>query len=150
MIRSFATAIGMLVAAASHVYAGPAGEIRRLTSDPSASCAMRSIAPEVLVTIWYAAAPDVIEHEVTIGPPSGKPLFDAGSVALNAAFTPGEDQRRVVLWHATAHRGCSGSPRKQWRRQDDRCRCGVVAGLHGGSALCIERSRAGHRPHIGL
>lgn len=98
MIRSFATGIGMLVVvAASHVDAGPVGEIHRVTSDPSASLRDAEHRPEVRVTIWYPAAPDAVEHEVTIGPPGSKPLFDTGSVALNATFAPGEDRRPVVL-----------------------------------------------------
>jgi len=39
----------MLVAAASHVYAGPVSEIRRLTSDPSASVRDAEHRPEVRV-----------------------------------------------------------------------------------------------------
>lgn len=97
MIRSLAAAIGMIVLAASHGYAGAVGEIHRVTSDPSASLRDVEHRPEIRMTIWYPAAPDVAEHEVTIGPPGREPLFDVGSVAPDAAFEPGEDRRPVVL-----------------------------------------------------
>jgi predicted dienelactone hydrolase len=97
VIRSFITVLGLLVVlAASHARAAPVGEIHLVTTDASASLRDAQHRPEVRVTIWYPAAADATEHEVTIGPP-GQPRYDVGSDAPGAAFAPGQDQRPVVL-----------------------------------------------------
>ncbi len=97
VIRSLMATIGIFVMiAAGSAHAGPVGEIHRVTSDSTASLRDAEHRAEVRVTIWYPATQDAIEHDVTIGPP-GKPLFDVGAVAPNAAFAPGEERRPVIL-----------------------------------------------------
>lgn len=86
----------LALVAAGHVHAAPVGETHRLTSDPTASLRDAMHRPEVRITIWYPAAPDAIEHNVTIGP-LGKPLRDIGSAAPDPAFAPDSGRRPVIL-----------------------------------------------------
>jgi predicted dienelactone hydrolase len=86
----------LAMVAVGQVHAAPVGETHRLTTDPTASLRDAVHRPEVRITIWYPAAPDAIEHNVTIGPP-GKPLRDIGSVAADAAFAPDSGRRPVIL-----------------------------------------------------
>jgi predicted dienelactone hydrolase len=97
LIRSLIAGIGIVIAVAGgNAHAAPVGEMHLVTTDASASLRDAEHRPEVRVTIWYPAAPDATEQKVTIGPP-GKPSFDVGSDAPDAAFAPGQDRRPVVL-----------------------------------------------------
>ncbi len=86
----------LAVVGTGHAQAGPVGEIHRLAPDATASLRDAAHRPEVRVTIWYPAAPNAIEQKITIGAP-GKPLFDVGAAAPDAAFAPGEQRRAVIL-----------------------------------------------------
>jgi len=97
LIKSFVAGVGMLaMVAAGRAQAAPVGETHPVTSDATASLRNADHRSDVRVTIWYPAAPDAIEHNVSIGPP-GKPLRDIGSVAPDAAFAPDDGRRPVIL-----------------------------------------------------
>jgi predicted dienelactone hydrolase len=75
--------------------AAPAGEIHRVTTENTASLRDAQHRSELRITVWYPAA-DAVESPLVIGPP-GRPLFDVGSVAPNAAFAGDGAQRPVIL-----------------------------------------------------
>src|SRR5471032_2851629 len=71
--------------AAGTSFAGPVGEMHRVTADPTASLRDAQHGPDLRVTVWYPAAADAVERDITIGPPD-EPLRRVGSVAPGAAF----------------------------------------------------------------
>jgi len=98
MAKVFRAGVGILVLlAAGKSLAGPVGEMHRVTADPTASLRDAEHRPELRITVWYPAATDAIERNVAIGPP-GKPLFDVGSVAPDAAFASAAGRRPVILY----------------------------------------------------
>jgi predicted dienelactone hydrolase len=97
VLRSLMARIGIFVIlAAAQAHAGPVGETHRLPSDPTASLRDAAHRSELRVVVWYPAAADAVEQDLTIGPPA-KPMFDVGSVAPDAAFAPDSNQLPVIL-----------------------------------------------------
>lgn len=74
----------------------PVGEIHRLATERTASLRDAQHRSELRITVWYPAAADAVESPLVIGPP-GRPLFDVGAVAPNAAFAEDSLQRPVIL-----------------------------------------------------
>jgi predicted dienelactone hydrolase len=96
-VRGFLAGIGILAfLATAKADATPVGEIHRVTSVPTAGLRDAESRTELRVTIWYPAAADTTERDVAIGPP-GKPLFDVGRAAPDAALAPDGGRRPVIL-----------------------------------------------------
>lgn len=86
----------LAILAAGIAHAAPVGEIHRVTFSPTANLRDAEHRSELRITVWYPAAPDAVEHAITIGPPD-KPLFDVGTVAPDAAFAPEDGRLPVIL-----------------------------------------------------
>jgi len=91
-----AVALLVLVAAGAS-FAGPVGEMHRVTADPTASLRDEQHGSELRITVWYPAAADAVERDIAIGPP-GEPLRKVGSVAPGAAFASDTERRPVILF----------------------------------------------------
>jgi predicted dienelactone hydrolase len=76
--------------------AAPVGEIHRQATERTASLRDAKHQSELRITVWYPAAADAVESPLAIGPP-GRPLFDVGAVAPNAAVAAGGAQLPVIL-----------------------------------------------------
>lgn len=94
LLRAAGALLVVLTAALAH--GATVGETHRVTSDATASLRDAEQRSALRITVWYPAAPDAVEHDIAIGPPSN-PLFEVGSVAPDAAFAPGDDRRPVIL-----------------------------------------------------
>jgi predicted dienelactone hydrolase len=97
MKHFLAVAVGMLgVLVAASAQAGPVGETHRVTSEPTASLRDAKHRSELRITVWYPAAADAVEQPLVVGPP-GRPLFEIGAVAPDAAFAADGARRPVIL-----------------------------------------------------
>lgn len=81
------------------------GEQHRLIARPGAELRDAAGRPEMRVTIWYPAAPGGTITSIDIGPP-GDPLFELGSVAMDAPFRDDRKHPLILLSH-----GFGGSAR---------------------------------------
>jgi predicted dienelactone hydrolase len=96
-MRGLLAGIGIFASlATAKADATPVGEMHRVTSVPTAGLRDAESRTELRVTIWYPAAADTTERDVAIGPP-GKPLFDVGRAAPDAALAPDGGRRPVIL-----------------------------------------------------
>jgi predicted dienelactone hydrolase len=88
---------GMLgLLSATQVCAEPVGETHRATSEKTASLRDAGHRDQLRITVWYPAAADAVERPLAVGPPE-RPLYNIGSVALNAAFAAERTQWPVIL-----------------------------------------------------
>src|SRR5471032_496383 len=89
-------ALFVLVAAGT-TFAGPVGEMHRVTADPTASLRDAQQRTELRVTVWYPAVADAVERDIVVGAP-GEAIFRVGSVAPDAAFASDTERRPVILF----------------------------------------------------
>jgi predicted dienelactone hydrolase len=83
--------------AAGTTFAGPVGEMHRVTADPTASLRDAQQRTELRVTVWYPAVADAVERDIVVGAP-GEAIFRVGSVAPDAAFASDTERRPVILF----------------------------------------------------
>jgi len=86
-----------LTLASTGVAAEPkVGELHRVISDPAAAVRDPGHDTHERMTVWYPAAADAQEQPVVSGPP-GKPLFDGGRAASDAAWRDGATRYPIIL-----------------------------------------------------
>jgi predicted dienelactone hydrolase len=90
--------VGVMLLGARPAISAPVGEIHRVTSEPTAALRDAQHRDEIRITVWYPAAADAVETPLLIGPPD-KPLFNIGSVALDAAFADHRQRPVILLSH---------------------------------------------------
>jgi len=86
--------LGLL--SATQVCAEPVGETHRVTSEKTASLRDAEHRDQLRITVWYPAAADAVERPLVVGPPE-RPLFNIGSVAVDAAFAADGTRWPVIL-----------------------------------------------------
>ena len=78
--------------------ADPVGETHRLTIEKTAVLRDAERRDQLRVTVWYPATKGSVEQPLVIGPPD-KPLFEVGSVALDAPFADSGSRPILLLSH---------------------------------------------------
>jgi predicted dienelactone hydrolase len=96
MLRRIALGAAASVLLASAAAAGTVGELHRVAMEPTAGLRDARHRTDLRLTIWYPAAADAVEQPVVIGPP-GRPLFEAGAAAPDAAFAADGKRHPIVL-----------------------------------------------------
>lgn len=74
------------------------GQRQLVTTEPTARLRDAQHRDSLRITMWYPAASDAVERPLLIGPP-GKPLFDVGMVAPDAAFDSDRPHPLILLSH---------------------------------------------------
>jgi predicted dienelactone hydrolase len=87
----------LVLLAAGTSFAGSVGEMHRVTADPTASLRDAQQRSKLRITVWYPAAADAVEREITVGSP-GAAIFRVGSAAPDAAFASDVGPRPVILF----------------------------------------------------
>lgn len=77
-------------------HADPVGETHRVTTEKTAVLRDAERRDQLRVTIWYPASKDSVEQPLVIGPPD-KPLFEVGSIALDAPFADSGSRPILLL-----------------------------------------------------
>jgi predicted dienelactone hydrolase len=101
-LTAIAVAASTLAGAAA---AGPVGERHLAATEATAALRDAEHRNQVRVTVWYPAAEGAAEQRIDIGPP-GKPLFEVGAAAADAAFADAAPRPVILLSH-----GFGGSAR---------------------------------------
>jgi predicted dienelactone hydrolase len=77
-------------------HADPVGETHRVTTEKTAVLRDAERRDQLRVTIWYPASKDSVEQPLVIGPPD-RPLFEVGSIALDAPFADSGSRPILLL-----------------------------------------------------
>lgn len=105
LLRLFLLMASLMGIACSSTAWAAVGQRQLVTTEPTASLRDAQHRSTLRITVWYPAAPDARENPLVIGPPD-RPLFDVGTVALDAAFAKDEQYPTILLSH-----GFGGSAR---------------------------------------